>query len=567
MAQIVDYTQEPGGYTFHKDDGSSMPFADSDEARSLASWVDQTRPPPQPDMRMASNDAPEAGGAGDWIRNQVAMEHAPQPAPSHADVGPSMQAQAPQQSAQPSPNEVLGASISAPVYVPGHAAVDPAKMREQGQYIPTARSRTGGLDMSPEEKSVFEASAQEGLSAQRASMEKQRALYDEQAEEAANQSIDARLNMQRMEERQAQLDARQAEKDRWIDSHLQAAQRDQDLIAQQKVDPRRLFHGEGGMANGIMSAIAVGLGAFGAALTGGQNTAAQIIQARIQQDIDAQTSDIERQGARANNLISRMMQMKGMSLDEARAAAGAYQANYARQEAIRQAGVQGTQQAQQAREQLDQSMATFQLDQWARYKEMLNGRATTAEAFVQPQKGAAGGYRMPTEAEKQQRLGTLLKYQEATGTGPQKPGDAGIVKIGGESFQAPKDVAAKAQERVAALDQAERNLKETRKILSENTLPKVGESGERLKVLEAETASAMARIHGIRSTDPKAKELAGGGADFIGNADKRAGIDQALKSLREQRLQLQDNLRRGAGVPDSGAVNEESDFQPAEGEE
>lgn len=563
---IIDYNQDPatGAYTFHKDDGTSMPFADSDEARSLAGWVDQTRQ--GPDMRLAQN-GPEAGGsAGDWIRGQVATEQHPQMPETRSDAVPDMRPQAETQQ-PPNPNAVLGASINAPVYVPGHAAVDPAKMREQGQYIPTARSRTGGLDMSPEEKGVFEASAQEGLSAQRASMEKQKALYDQQAEESANQSIDARLEMQRMQERQAQLDAAQAQKDRWIDQHLRAAQRDQDLIAQQKVDPRRLFHGESGMVTGIMSAVAVGLGAFGAALTGGQNTAAQIIQTRIQQDIDAQTNEIERKGARANNLISRMMQMKGMSIDEARAAAGAYQANYARQEAIRQAGVQGTQQAQQAREQLDQSMATFQLDQWAKYKEMLNGRATTAEAFVQPQSGGGGGYRAPTEAEKQQRLGTLQKYQDVTGTGPQKPGDTGIVKIGGESFQAPREVAAKAQEQAHAIRIAKENLAEKKKILTENTFPTLGDSDDRIKALDAETESYMSKIYGTRSTDEKNARLARSGAGFIKNDDTKAGIDQAIKALSERELQLQDQLRRGAGMPDSDAAKEESDFQAAGGEE
>lgn len=564
---IIDYTQDPatGAYTFHRDDGTSMPFADSPEAQSLAGWVDQTRQ--GPDMRLAQNGAPPAGGgAGDWIRNQVATEQQPGPPETRSDAVPMMAQRPPQEAPQMDPSAGLREAINAPVYTPGRAAIDPAKMREQGQYVPTARQRTGGLDMTPEEKSVFEESAKTGLSEQRASMEKQRALYDTQAEESANQSIDARLEMQRLEQEKAQLDAQRAQKDRWIDSQMQAAQRDQDLIAQQKVDPRRLFHGEGGMVNGIMSAVAVGLGAFGAALTGGPNTAAQIIQTRIQQDIDAQTNDIERRGARANNLIARMMQMKGMSLDEARAAATAYQANYARQEAIRQAGVQGTMQAQQAQQQLDQTMATFQLDQWAKYKEMLDGRASTAEAFVQPQRASAGGYRAPTEAERQQRLETMSKYQRVTGTEPAKPGESGVVKIGGETFRAPKDVAAKAQERVSAIDQAEKNLIEKKKLLNENTLPTVGSSGDRLKVLDAETAAAMAQIHGIRSTDPKAMELAAGGADWIGNGDKRAGIDQALKSLQEQKLQLQDQLRRGAGVPDSEAAKEESDFQ-ATGEE
>jgi len=72
-------------------------------------------------------------------------------------------------------------------------------------------------------------------------------------------------------------------------------------LQESNIDPNRYWANRGGAVGRIGGAIAVALGAAGAAMTGGPNTALAIIQNEINQDIEAQRAGMERdaQGVQA----------------------------------------------------------------------------------------------------------------------------------------------------------------------------------------------------------------------------------------------------------------------------
>jgi hypothetical protein len=548
MAQIVGYKQDPqtSAYTFHNDDGTSQMFMDTPRARELAGWVDQTRPP---DQRLASND-PHAAPAPAPMAPPAAPEQ-------RADVQPQMQ-----QQPEPSQAQAITAAINAPVYVPGRAAVDPQKMKREGVAVPVARTTTG-LNLSPEDRQQFEESrnmAREQSDMASAEMvanqAKSASLYEQQATYYAQQAEAA----QKERERIAAEDARrQAERQR-VEAPLF---RDQEAIAKEKVDPTRIFNGDSGAIRAIGSAIAVGLGAFGAALTGGQNYALQIIQASIDRDIEAQKENIQNRQEANQTALARIQQQYGVPHEEATKILRSHELRYAEMTAQKFAAQAGTVQAQQKALELVQGLSQARMKNDAEFYEMVNGRSATQEQFVQPQKATAGYYRDPTDKERTGRIGLVKGVQEVTGTAPAKPGETGIVRIGDEQFKAPKDVAEKAQDRLAAIDAAERGLLKKQEKVKSNFAPGWGDSGDELKVIDAENEAAMARIHGVRSTDPKVKDLAASGTEDyeIGEGGTQARIDQALADVRRQRADVLDRLKRGAGMPETADADKANEVE------
>lgn len=80
---------------------------------------------------------------------------------------------------------------------------------------------------------------------------------------------------------------------------------------QTKVDPERYWAKKGTGAR-FLAAIAAGMGAFGAALTGGKNFALEIINKAVDEDIDAQKSMFDMQMKKGNEKVARAQTMYGM---------------------------------------------------------------------------------------------------------------------------------------------------------------------------------------------------------------------------------------------------------------
>jgi len=83
------------------------------------------------------------------------------------------------------------------------------------------------------------------------------------------------------------------------------------VFRESKVDPNRIFSGVKGTVAAIFSAVAQGLGAYGATLGRTPNYAQQIIQAAIDRDIAAQEKEIQVRGEAANNALSQLTRSLG----------------------------------------------------------------------------------------------------------------------------------------------------------------------------------------------------------------------------------------------------------------
>lgn len=84
--------------------------------------------------------------------------------------------------------------------------------------------------------------------------------------------------------------------------------------AEKKVNPDQYWDDNGGTGARIFAALAVALGQFGASLTGGSNTAMQIIQSNIDRNIKAQQANIDNAGqtlARRRSLYAQNLEALG----------------------------------------------------------------------------------------------------------------------------------------------------------------------------------------------------------------------------------------------------------------
>lgn len=149
--------------------------------------------------------------------------------------------------------------------------------------------------------------------------EANRVLYEQQIkntqarmeldeERLANESIELKLQNLKREDEMEQKRAVIAQREEYKRQGLaKIAARNQE-ISEMRVDAKRLFRDDpGGL---IVAALATGMGAFGAALTGGRNEAGEMLQNAIRHDIDEQRREIEEarlENDKADNALQRLL--------------------------------------------------------------------------------------------------------------------------------------------------------------------------------------------------------------------------------------------------------------------
>lgn len=447
---LVDYSHDPATdlYTFRDDQGASR-MAYGPEASELARYVDQTRPP-----RLASNDV---GPPADSV-----MAMPPGPPPMMNDAGPQMSVApdmppppsmsvgpstiqrppppapvpTPQQAAQsvalePEPRSPIE-DITSPEAVlarayrqrwsPGRAAYDPEADAAARRPVPVSQTTTiqGELNESPEDQARRLEAERERQGVFKSALAAVGAAQQEKV--AAHQASAAYFGAQAVEaeERRKALEAARAAKEaegRRVRARLDV---DLDNVRAMKVDPKRLFRTESGGINALTvigSAIARGLGAFGAAMTGSRNFAADIIDNAIQCDIAAQEEEIGRKGGMADNALARFMRTHDLELGEAKEAIAMAQREYAAANAASLAASMGTVEAKER-------AATIYADMMARnqqtdmqFREMAGGRVTRTQQaqMLAPRVGSAGGPRAPTAREVAEEVELGIKMGKLTG--------------------------------------------------------------------------------------------------------------------------------------------------------
>ena len=139
--------------------------------------------------------------------------------------------------------------------------------------------------------------------------------YDLHAESLAEQraAIDAQADANRIAMQEAQ--ARQAQAQAKTNALQQQYDQAKQAFNSSSVDPGRYMRGIAGIGN----ALAMGMGAYGAAINKTPNFAANFVNQQIQSDIAAQEAAIRIKGAAANNALGDLQRQLG-SLDLAKTA-------------------------------------------------------------------------------------------------------------------------------------------------------------------------------------------------------------------------------------------------------
>jgi hypothetical protein len=267
----------------------------------------------------------------------------------------------------------------------------------QGTALPTAQSESVSGGFERDEKYLADREAIGG--AEIAALERQRKA-DLDAEAAGRNVAQQQFVAQTAQRDEAQ---------RFVDdvtAQVKVAQVNRDEALREytgsKVDPNRIFSGEGGDARRTVSAIAAGLGAYAATIGKTQNFALQIIDNQIARDIAAQEADIRIKKDKSDTLLGELMRKRDMTLPQAKMTAEAIQRDWARNQAILARGASSNEGINAKYDALLGKMQKDDLDFREKYDQDAAGTATKAvqAKIVYPEAGSAGGrvYATPDEA-------------------------------------------------------------------------------------------------------------------------------------------------------------------------
>lgn len=456
---ILGYTPapQPGAYNFQQANGSSVllsgPPAESLKARLDASsglagqrvagpgggapapsvmagsgaLNDAPPPPPAPEPGPAMSVAPPPPAAPAM---SVAPPTGAAPAESAPPIGPVAEGAPARAMAPPAPsahpvfeNGINTGIIQGPdgrLYenTPGVAAVTKESLQKkpgEGVAIPhsMSESTTGGF-----------APSQDYLDKRHALAEQKGTIIDETARvEAENAGREQQLAAQQFSQAaqmKAEEEARTAQIQAQVQKDLETKDRLSKEFGNARVDPRRIFSGQGGTARGVLAALSAGLGQAGAGLQamGGhptQNVALQLVNDTINRDISSQENEIKVKGEMANNALAQF-QRSGLSLDQAKSALRSAQLGWVAAQNQQSAAMTKGSMVQVNAAAMHQGLASAINDADEDYRQKSLGTATKAVAdqVVYPHAGSAGGLRF-IGTERSMKIAD--QTTEATGKG------------------------------------------------------------------------------------------------------------------------------------------------------
>lgn len=435
VGQFVDYSAgpAPGSFAFSLQDGTQK-IAYGPEAEQLAQMLErQKASQPQPVAQAGgARGFSEMAGMGGYGGAQVA--DVPPPNPAVQTAGPPPQAlarppeqggaQAPQVAQQPVP---IARSASGGIIVrdpttgtfaevrqgsPGVSRAQLAARAGQGVQTPVSASQVvqGGFDRNADYEEAMANAAIDQRMALDATSQALTGAADAERQFRAERAADAAKDLAFDQRKQAEVETLHKR-------DLATYERAQEEVRTSKIEPNRIFSGEGGTLRAIGAAVAAGLGAFGASLARTPNFALDIINRAIDRDISAQEVALAK-GQKAEDNALRQWMNSGATLEQAKAGVRAQQLAYADQKAAEIAAankspqIQAAYQSQSAEIQakLAQTLETY------RVQSLGQRTAEVSSRYAYPQGGSRGGV-VPIALGDAQTLAGIAKT-EREGTGP-----------------------------------------------------------------------------------------------------------------------------------------------------
>lgn len=402
----------------------SAPMVDGPMSQAAAPVAPAAAPPmPAPMSGPAAPAQPVPPAAGPRVPTTDAERAAVRQQYAFAQMMPAFQPQAPAEAPTLPVAPVPGAAPMQPSAQPAAPAMAaPIRIRREeapptldqlmvpGGALPEERYQGMLAQLSGGTPAEREDAARRGLIDRAADLEARRA---DAAAEAARQQAEA-IDASEMRRQQIERDRRVAMGDAQR-SYVAAVER----LGAMREDPARVLRSAGGA---VSAAIAIGLGAAGAALAGGgENSALAIIQRNIDRDIAAQRTDLATAGnvADARRGILGIVSQEFSSRDAAESAARAAMLQAAQAQAARvtagldneAARLRGEELQQQLSDQAAAAAAEAQRQEaeWrmnmalstARLERIQLRNATEARALAARAAGAGAG-RAPTAAQMRQ---------------------------------------------------------------------------------------------------------------------------------------------------------------------
>lgn len=208
-----------------------------------------------------------------------------------------------------------------------------------------------------------------------------------------------------------------------VQKDLETKDRLQKEYANAKVDPRRIFSGQGGTARSVLAAIAAGLGTAGQGMQamgghpGAPNLGYQIVQTAIDRDINAQENEIKIKGEVANNALSQYVR-SGLSLDQAKIALRSAQLGWSAAQTAQSAALTKGSMVDVNRDALHNQLLSGLNDADEQYRVQSLGTRTkqVASQVAYPHGGSSGGlrYLTPEQTDKVNAGNVELGGKQAT---------------------------------------------------------------------------------------------------------------------------------------------------------
>lgn len=576
MARIRDYLQDEdkpfGVGTFRLDDGSEYYLDDPERARSFLEDVERESTNTA-ERGSVDRQGEELGGRQKYENAVAKLAGAPEPNEPFRgiDPGPSERRRAvagpgggePLESrAEPEPNmSESNMSVDpgpeperAPLRSAEIADAEAARRYAQAATLAPARtkatdpralgpgvrvdqnfSRKGGLPVD-----VYNQQAADRASAYTATNETVARQYHE--DEAAAASQVEQLRAQAIEQKKtndAQALALQRKEQKYTDDR-QWLEKDVDTFYDKaKPDANRLFK-ERGVFGNIVQAIAQFMGAYASVISGSPNFANQILDRKIQRDVDDQVEEFRRGKMKRDGQLARMAD-RGMGIEQMKSALRLQQELVVQKEVKAAALREGTREAKQAAEALLMERQEKFVAEENKFRTEALGEETVSGQMVRP----TGG-RVLTPLERQQEINKLLGAQ-----------------VEGEFLARGGAPAERANERETNLAMKREEAGVKREQTSEQRRAEYGNKRGTLAPAANEAQEAMATIERIQKKHGGA--LPGVGLFDVGrNAGSRAYIGgDYMKDAGELRTAVQvlrdAAVRANAGTQTEGDVQRESD--------
>lgn len=226
---------------------------------------------------------------------------------------------------------------------------------------------------------------------------------DVEAENAVRDKQAADQQVARAAQWQAEEQARTNQITTQVQKDLETKDRLQKEYANAKVDPRRIFSGQGGTARSVIAAIAAGLGTAGQGMQamgghpGAPNLGYQAVQTAIDRDISAQENEIKIKGEVANNALSQYVR-SGLSLDQAKIALRSAQLGWTAAQTAQSAALTKGSMVDVNRDALHNQLLSGLNDADEQYRVQSLGTRTkqVASQVAYPHGGSSGGLRYLT---------------------------------------------------------------------------------------------------------------------------------------------------------------------------